>query len=1014
MARAAGLKMPALALTDHNAVYGAPQFFRAAKMARIKPILGTELTLSGNYHLTLLAKNEAGWHNLCYLISRARHAMPKGEAILPSEELLGCTNGLIALSGCRQGIIGSALLRGDRKKALKSARWYRDLFGQDNFWIELQRHFIPSDERLNAKLAALAEYLNLGCIVTNNVHYALPDQYRLQDVLVCIHHRPLESGTNLDTAYHLRRLNSEYYLKSAAEMAALFPNHPEALANTVRLADRCHFDLQYGLQDLPQLPTPHGMSSSAYLRRLCEEAAAKRYAHFSDEQRKKVRHQLTHELEIIDRIGLANYFLIVWDIVRFSRESGIRCQGRGSAANSLVAYLLYISPIDPLAHDLVFERFLSEERQAVPDIDIDFDAQRREEVIQYVYQTYGPEHTAMACTFVTFRSRSALRDIGKALDLAPNAITSAARKLRQGALEEQPQDPNRQEPNDPDLSIPRIPNFLKPTDTLLDLAEQIEGFPRHLGIHSGGIIITGPPMMGRVPTEPATMPDRVVVQWDKEGLEEVGLVKIDILGLRMLSAITESLALIEASSGKAPDLDQLPFDDPAVYEMISQADTIGIFQVESRAQAQMLPKLQPRCFNDLIVAISLIRPGPIQGNMVHPFLRRRMGLEPVTYPHPALEPALSETLGVILFQEQVLKVARDLAGFSPGQGELLRRAMGSKRATEQIERFREAFFSGAISKGITEDVADTVFDQLRAFGGYSFAKSHAAAFSVLVYQSAWLKYYHFVPFYTALLNNQPMGFWTPAVLINEARRQGVPVLPVNIHLSQNVCAPIPESEGGGIRLGLNYVKGLREEMLERILSARQEKPFSSLSDFRSRIKPGRQIAENLIRSGAMDLWGIPRRQLLWELGQQQVEDGLDLVFSNDEVDLPALTPAEAMLGEQDVLGLSTGDHIMTFFRTWLEERRILNSEQLLASPNKQRVRVAGLVVVHQSPPTAKGHHFITLEDEYGLINVIIRPKVYDDYERVLHESRLLIVEGRAQQEDGTTSLLAQRIFVLKN
>jgi error-prone DNA polymerase len=689
---------------------------------------------------------------------------------------------------------------------------------------------------------------------------------------------------------------------------------------------------------------------------------------------------------------------------------------------------LYISPVDPLVHDLVFERFLSDERQVAPDIDIDFDAQRREEVIQYIYNTYGAEHTAMACTFVTFRSRSALRDTGKALDLSEEAIVNARRVLEEQRLEagdrrsgfqlsafkSQPPEVG----NQPLTAHPQLP----PTShQLLDLAGQIEGFPRHLGIHSGGMIITGSPLMGRVPTEPATMPDRVVVQWDKEGLEDAGLVKIDILGLRMLSAITEALDWIEAIDGMAPDLDKLSFDDPAVYEMIGRADTVGVFQVESRAQAQMLPRMKPNCFNDLVVAISLIRPGPIQGNMVHPYLRRRLGLEPVTYAHPSLEPALAETLGVILFQEQVLKVARDLAGFSPGQGEQLRRALGSKRATEKIERFQTEFLNGATAQGVPLETAELVFAQLRAFGGYSFAKSHAAAFAVLVYQSAWLKRYHFAPFYTALLNNQPMGFWNPAVLVNEARRAGAQVLPVDIHLSSAKCAPASEAEGGGIRaegdairLGFNYVKNLREEHVERLLTSRAEAPFSTLADFCKRVGTGRQVTENLIMAGAMDGWGLPRRQLLWELGEFHDQEGeLELLFAGEEVTLPALSPAEAMLGEQDVLGLSTGDHIMTFFRKWLEEQHILDSEALLGVGNGRRVLVAGLVVVHQSPPTAKGHHFITLEDESGMINVIIRPQVYTRYRRTWRECRLLIVEGDAQQEGGVTSLLARRVRPLQ-
>lgn len=541
VARAAALGMPALALTDHDAIYGAVRFVRAAQAQGIQPILGAEVTLTDGHHLMLLVENETGWHNLCYLISRGRMNAPKGESALAPEELVGCTGGLVALSGCRKGPIAAPLTHQDRSQsALTIARRYQELFGKGQFFIELQRHFLPGEERLVPHLAALASYLHLPLVATNNVHYATPDGHRLQDVLVCIRHL-----TTLDESLTLRRPNSEYYLKSPAQMAALFADYPQALENTLRLAERCRFDLHYGLQDLPLFPTPHGLSSQAYLNRLCEQAIPERYGAAPG----RVREQLRHELVVIEQAGLSNYFLIVWDIVRFAREQGILCQGRGSAANSLVAYLLYISPIDPLAHELVFERFLSPERPALPDIDLDFDAARREEVIQYIYDRYGEAHAAMACTFVTFRAKSALRDVGKALGLGPDILAQAERVLEgQGdALD-----------------------AAAPLRLLLDLCQQIEGLPRHLGIHSGGMVTTGAPLMGRVAIEPATMTDRVVVQWDKEGLEEAGLVKIDILGLRMLSAISDAVQLVETTTGTLPALNQLAFDDPAVYEMISQ------------------------------------------------------------------------------------------------------------------------------------------------------------------------------------------------------------------------------------------------------------------------------------------------------------------------------------------------------------------------------------------------------------------------------------------------------------
>ena len=987
VARAAELGLPALALTDHDAVYGAVRFIQAAEAAGVQPILGAELTLCADddpartFHLTLLAENQAGWHNLCYLISRGRAGAPKGSASLPFAELVGCTEGLIALSGCRRGEVAAALLGGESRTAAAAiARRYLRLFDRDHFYVELQRHYLPGEEALVGRLAALAAYLRLGCVATNNVHYARRDGHRLQDVLVCIRH-----GVTLDAATGLRRLNSEYYLKGAAEMAALFPERPAVLANTLAIAARCRFELRYGLQDLPHFATPHGMSSSAYLHRLCREGAPRRYG---PEPPPAVFEQLTHELGVIERAGLANYFLIVWDIVRFAREQGIACQGRGSAAGSLVAYLLFISPIDPLAHDLVFERFLSDERQAVPDIDIDFDAARREEVIQYIYNRYGEAHTAMACTFVTFQARSAVRDVGKALGLSPEVIAGAA-EAPDGELGEA--------------------GATSARALLRDLSRQIHDFPRHLGIHSGGMIITGAPLMGRAPTEPATMADRVVIQWDKDALEAVGLVKIDILGLRMLSAVSDAVAIVAETTGQRIDLEGLAFDDPAVYDMIAAADTVGVFQVESRAQAQVLPRMRPATFNDIVITISLIRPGPIQGNMVHPFLRRRLGVEPVVYAHPLLEGALRDTLGVILFQEQVLMVARDLAGFTPGQGEQLRRALGAKRATEAIERFRAAFLDGAVGRGVARETAETVFGQLLAFGGYSFARSHAAAFAVLVYRSAWLKRYHPAAFFAALLNNQPMGFWTPAVLVNEARRLGMPVFPADIHLSRGECWP----EAGGIRLGLRYVKGLGEDAIDRVLAERAARPFESLDDFCRRARLGRKLVEHLILAGAVDGWGAPRRELLWELGTLVYhEDAFDLTFPRETVALPELSAAEAMLAEQSVMGLSPGDHVMTFYRRALRAEGVLGSREVAACPSGRRVRTAGLLVVHQSPPTAKGFHFLTLEDEDGMINVIVRPKVYEQYRRVIRGQLLLLVGGETEREGTVSNVMAQWIAPL--
>ncbi len=746
VARAAELEMPALALTDHDALYGAVAFWRAAEAAGIKPVFGAEVTVGEGrtlHHLTLLAETDIGYTNLSRLISAARLRSPKGEALATWNDLAQHSAGLLALSGCRQGLVAQHLLAGDEAQAVRVAQELQALFGRDHFFVELQRQLRPGDERLVQGLLRVAQRSGAPVVATNNVHYAQRDGHRLHDVLLAI-----RSHATLDASYGQRRGNSEAHLKSAAEMARLFADRPDALRQAVEIAQRCQVSLRRGVQDLPLFPTGPA-SQDDFLSALCHQALIERYGAEPGERAQRL---LTHELAVIGQLGLANYFLIVWDIVRFAREQGIRCQGRGSAANSLVAFLLGITPIDPLAHDLVFERFLSPERPTTPDIDIDFQADRREEVIQYIYGRYGREHAAMACTFVTYRQRSAVRDVAKALDFPPDLVDALAEAADRS-----------DEVHRSSFSPSSFSPVLRRTwQLLLELCEEIQRLPRHLGIHNGGFVLSRRPLAEIVPLEPATMPGRTVVQWDKEALEDAGMVKIDVLGLRMLGALEEAVGWVgevdketsrqgdkeigrqvdketgrqvDKETGRQVDketdrLDRLGFDDPAVYGMISARDTVGVFQVESRAQAQLLPRMRPRDFADLVVEISLIRPGPVQAGMVHPYLRRRLGEEPVRYLHPSLEPALRDTLGVIVFQEQVLKVAQALAGWSGGQGELLRRALGRKDNQEALARLRQSFVADAAALGVSQAVASQVFGQLEAFGGYSFAKSHAAAFAV--------------------------------------------------------------------------------------------------------------------------------------------------------------------------------------------------------------------------------------------------------------------------------------------
>lgn len=1025
LTRAAELELPALALTDHDALYGAVALWRAAQTAGVRPILGVEATVratrpspsplppgesreEGRSHLTLLAENAAGYANLSQLVSAARLRSVKGQALATWEDLAQHSAGLIALSGCRQGPLARHLLVGDEAGALRTAQEMQALFGRDSFFVEVQRQLHPGDERLVQGLLRLAGRCAAPVVATNNVHYAQQAGYRLHDVLTAI-----RCHATLDASAVQRRGNSEARLKGGAEMARLFADRPDALRRSVEIAQRCQLSLRRGVQDLPIFPTG-AASADDYLAALCRRALIERYGAAPGE---RVQRLLAHELAVIAQLDLANYFLIVWDIVRFARSQGIRCQGRGSAANSLAAFLLGITPIDPLAHELVFERFLSAERPTTPDIDIDFQADRREEVIRYIYERYGRQHAAMACTFVTYRQRSAVRDVARALDFPPDLVDALAAAAERGNLEEAWRQLSS--------SFTAQPASSSPVDRrswqlLLHLCREIQRLPRHLGIHNGGFVLSRRPLAELLPLEPATMPGRTVVQWDKEALEDAGLVKIDVLGLRMLAALEEGVGWIEGGDGEAGRLDRLGFDDPAVYAMISAGDTVGVFQVESRAQAQLLPRLRPSCFADLVVEISLIRPGPVQAGMVHPYLRRRLGQEPVTYLHPALEPALRDTLGVVVFQEQVLKVAQALAGWSGGQGELLRRALGRKEAAQELGRLRAAFVADAVARAVPQAVAAQVFSQLEAFGSYSFAKSHAAAFAVIVYQSAWLKRYHPLPFYVALLNNQPMGFWSPAVLLNDARRHGIAVLPACVNASASGYVPEETPPSRGLRIGLAAVQGLGPGGAGHIVAARAGQPFTSLLDFCRRTRLPRRLVENLIVAGALDGMGGEggRRGLLWQLGALDYQEETLLATQAPEAapeELPALTPLEAMAGELRVMGVSAGPHVMQHHRQRMQQAGVLSSRDLAAAQAGAGalIWVAGQVTVIQAPPTAKGFMFVTLEDEFGMMNVIVAPDVAARYRRVWRQTPLLAVQGQVQRQGSVVNLLAWRPWPLR-
>jgi len=993
LVRAKELDMPALALTDHDGLYGMVKFIMAAREIGIRPIIGTELTLDGGYHLTLLAKDQIGYSNLCRLVTRAQLDHEKGDPSLAWNYIEEHTDGLLALSGCHRGEIAQCLIRGDTQGAVEAAQRYLELFGPESFWIEVQRHMMGYDHRLSDDLIALAQELRIGYVATNNVHYAAPESRPLQDVLTSIRH-----NAPLDELGDRRYPNSEFYLKSAEEMVELFLDHPEAVTNSLRIAEECQLDPNFTQHRLPKFPLPKGITAIAYLRWLCYEGARRKYQPMS----RRVIDQLDHELSVIHHVGLEDYFLLVWDICRYAHEHDIPAQGRGSAAGSIVAYVLDITRVDPIEHDLLFERFLSEERGTIPDIDIDFSREGREEVIQYVYRRYGEDHAAMVCTVITFQARSAIREVGKSLGFPPDLLDKIAKSVYGF------------DPETLSRAVADVRGNVEtlPWQHLISLCQQIWDYPRHLSVHVGGMIITGSPLVEVIPLERARKEGIVVTQVDKDDIADLGLIKTDLLSLATLSLVKEAVELAEETEGVSLDMDSLaPFDDPAIYEMICEPDTIGLFQVESRAQIQMLPKMQPRKFSDIVVEVAIVRPGPIQGKMIHPYLQRRQGLEKVTYPHPKLEPVLKETLGVIIFQEQVLRVASVIGGFTPGEGELLRRAMSRKRSYEEIEKLRAGFVKGTMRNGLPQAQANQVFDQLAAFGGYGFCKSHAAAFARTTYETAYLKLYHPLAFYTALLNNQPMGFYAPCVIVEDAKRHGITVLPVDINKSQAKCTV----ENGALRLGFEYVDGIGEAALKILEREREKGPYSSLREFCERTILATPAIEKLIMVGAFDSLGIPRRDLLWQLGevkksQDTKQMALSLAVPGEAVSFKDLSPWEKTGLDYVVLGLTTGPHITTYYREIWQSLGVVASKDLDDLEDGQRVRVAGLVIVRQEPSTAKGHIFISLEDEFGHINVIVRPQVVKRYHKIVRREPFPIIEGRVVVDGRVRNVLAERFL----
>ncbi|MGB8267098.1 MAG: PHP domain-containing protein [Candidatus Velthaea sp.] len=1081
---ALALGLEAVALTDRDGVSGQVRFAKAARGTKLGTIVGVELTVvagpsspratskgdgaqddsasrrgarkraraasevpTHSPRLVLLAQDWAGYQNLAHLISIAQLRGRKRDAQLQLADLDGRTVGLVALSGWRNGLPERALLAHDDSEARRVGAELRDRF-PDAFYLEVQHHARSEDAALIHASAKLGRALGVPIVATNGVAYATRADALLADVLQCIRYK-----TTLAKAGTLLRPNHEHDLKTPAKMAALFRAYPHAIANTLAIAERCTFRLAKLAGQFPHFPIPAGeMSHQSYLRTLVYRGAATRFALPLET---KVERQLEYELGIIARMDLAGYFLVVWDIVRAANELQVLCQGRGSAANSAVCYALGITAVDPIKHELLFERFLSEERAEVPDIDIDFAHQDREKVIQYVYDRYDREHAAMAAEIITYRTRSAIRDAGKALGLSLAQVDRVveeydARESLAGALGTACPEPLEGASALPDSIRKRrdldagsnqyhsrgevTPNFAtakesfdglktnssqkapEPVEgiggalgtTLMLLCRRIDGFPRHLGIHSGGMVVTRDPLVRVAPVEWATMRDRTVIQWDKDDLSDLGLIKIDLLGLGMLSLLRDAFALFRRCyPAREPlNLATIPADDKPTYKMLQAADTIGVFQIESRAQQSMLPRLKPACFYDIVMQVAIIRPGPIQGDMIHPFLRRRNGLEPVTYPHPKLKPVLERTLGVPLFQEQGMRMAIEAAGFTPGEADTLRRAMGHKRSHERMAEIYPKLVNGMVANGIDRVAAEQLYHMLEGFADYGFPESHAASFALLAYASAYVKCHEPAIFCAAILNVQPMGFYATEVLVNDARRHGVVVKPVTVNASEWWSFV---DERGALQLGFHLVRGLGEAQRATLEAGLAGEPFADLVDFARRTRLGREALGQLAAADAFRPWYERRREAIWALRGLDEREARGELARGMDVDepLPALAaPSVLEITALDLEATGVSDvQPIAHFRAHLDARGVLAAARLPAMPNNLICTVAGMVITRQRPGTAKGFVFLTLEDETGLVNVIVRPDVYERFRRTIRQSRALIIDGKLQKDQGTIDIL---------
>src|SRR6058998_1048813 len=1069
----ANLGMPAMALLDRNGVYGTPRFHMAAKKIGLKAHIGAEVTcdwpsqrhratenisdlrlqiadirqpepqsicnlkstIYNSYRLPLLVSSRAGYQNLCRLITKMKLRAKKDEGAAREDELREHAAGLVCLTGGDNGPLSLALARGDNTEARQSVECLADIFGRENVYVELQRHFHREQEARNHAAIEIARSLQLPLLATNGVSYATPRERELCDVFTAI-----RNHCTLATAGRLLARNSERHLKSPEEMQKLFSDFPEAIANTAELSSRLEFALSDLGYEFPKYPVPAGETMMSFLRERTWDCFQQRYGRAGAQLENRAHRQVERELHLIEKLKLPGYFLIVWDLVRFCREQNILVQGRGSAANSAACYSLGITAVDPVGMDLLFERFLSEERGEWPDIDLDLPSgDQRERVIQYLYKRYGERGAAMTANVITYRSRMAGREMGKALGFDPETLDKVSAAVSTWEYRDSNDTfDHRFRDAGLDLNHPRLRKYF-------ELCVAVQDLPRHLGQHSGGMVICQGQLDSVVPLEPASMPGRVVVQWDKDDCTDLGIIKVDLLGLGMMAVLEDSLDLIRNHYDEEVDLAHLPADDPEIYSTLQKADTIGMFQVESRAQMSCLPRLRPQGFYDIVVQVAIIRPGPIVGQMVNPFIKRRQGREDVTYAHPSLEPVLKRTLGVPLFQEQLLRMAMVVAGFSGGEAEELRRAMGFKRSEKRMREIETKLRAGMDRNGISREAQEQIILSITSFALYGFPESHAASFALIAYASAYLKCHYLAAFTAALLNNQPMGFYRPATIVKDAQRHGLKVLPVDVMESEWKCtvvnsvvgyAPLDvgqKAERPALRLGLRYVRGLREEASQALVRERNQTPFTSIHDLAHRVPELRKdelntLAEigslNSVLSSQLPVASdsdttrnskLHRRDALWQV-ERAVRYSGPLLEELPEPD--SKSPLERMNDEERLVadfrgtGLTVGPHPMAYHREQLQNAGVCRAIELKSLPNGRRTRIGGCVIARQRPGTAKGFVFLSLEDETGVANAIINPDLFQKNRLLVSSEQFLMIEGILQNQDNVISVKAERVLPL--